>query len=139
MAVREHDALNHSEIGAQTVKVALKCIFLRARIEQNGVTNSTTVRGNKARKAVRSAAQALTSHHLDATPHQAGRLALDMRRRARKYIRGVVDQDQDFEAIDRHKPHARFLAYAPRYLQCHVAIRPHLHLPGWVTSIATSR
>ena len=60
-------------------------------------------------------------------------------RKAIKYIRGVVDQDQDFEAIDRHKPHARFLAYAPRYLQCHVAIRPHLHLPGWVTSIATSR
>jgi hypothetical protein len=47
-----------------------------------------------------------------------------VRRRARKYVRGVVDQDQDFEAINRLKRHARFLAHAPRYLQCRVGQLP---------------
>ena len=68
------------------------------------------MRGNETRKAMRGAAQAFTGHHPNAAPHQTSGLGFDMRRRAGKHIRRVVDQDKDFDAIDRFKCHARLLA-----------------------------
>src|SRR5664280_3658900 len=82
MAMREHDAIDDSEIGAQTGGVALERIFLRAGIEQNAMTDSAAMRRHEARKAMRGAAQAFAGHHPNDAPHHASRFAFDVRWRS---------------------------------------------------------
>jgi hypothetical protein len=55
------------------------------------------------------AAQTFAGQHANTAAHQTSGLTLDVRRRARKHIRRIVYEDQNFEAIDRRKFHAKTL------------------------------
>src|SRR5262245_49331132 len=78
------------------------------------MTVGATVRDNEARQSMRGAAQAFARQHSNPTAYQTRGLTLDVRWCARKYVCRVVHEDENFEAIDRFKGHARLLKQVSR-------------------------
>src|SRR6185503_11011725 len=62
-------------------------------------------RGDEAGEAVRRAAQAAARQRLEAATVEPRGFAFDMRRRRRQHVGGIVDEDEDFEAVDGEEGH----------------------------------
>lgn len=99
LAGAEAGALHPAEIDAESCRVALEGVFLRAAVEQQRVANVAAHCRDQAGEAMNATAHAAVRRDTQAPPRGEGPFVLDVERRDGEAVDRVVDWDLDFDAI----------------------------------------
>ena len=100
VAVGQHHPVDAAHVEAEPLDVALEDLVVRARVEEQRARGVAAPGGDGAGEAVGRAAHALARPQPESAAGQAGKLVLDEAGNGGEVVGGVVDEDQDFDAVD---------------------------------------
>ena len=101
MPVREHQRLDAGQIDAELPGVAFECVLLRAGVEEKRVGLAAALRRYQAGQPVVGATDAFAGKDPHAFAVQVREFRFDVLGHAREAVGRVVDQDVNFQSVDR--------------------------------------